>query len=219
MAIDRPAPGETVLITVEAGVRYVTGFETASAQIETEDGDLVFIFVADDGRIVFLDFAQFAETILVQIGGLNIPGELLVELAILFADEPFSLDSALTVILGGGGNVYSDDLGGRIDFLGAQDVIPGRSGDGRGLSLDLASSLFDPEEEPDRSLEPDPEETRAAPRAALRFSANVNAFGEDSGTSSTVAPPPVGAASLASEVEMLVVGDLVFSATPGTETS
>ena len=127
--VEAPAAGEIVVVPARPGDTFVVAFDPAAAKITLEDGDLVLSF-ADGGRIVFAGFAAAAEAdqppALILPDGTVLAGNVVVVVA-LAAAEALDLATAAAAgpeILGGGFNVYGENLGDVIDLLTPLGVLP-----------------------------------------------------------------------------------------------
>ncbi len=126
--IDRPAPGEIIIISAALGQRYIINFDPAIAQVQVEGDNLVLVF--DYGsRIVFENLGALAPSEIApvfEIAGAEIPGGTLFGRALALAEGEVRLETAAGAagLLGTGATQYSDDTGETIDLLLAQDVIP-----------------------------------------------------------------------------------------------
>ena len=126
--IDRPAPGEIIIISAALGQRYIINFDPAIAQIQVEGDNLVLVF--DDGsRIVFENLGALAPSEnapVFEIAGAEVPGGTLFGRALALAEGEVRLETAAGAAgpLGTGATQYSDDTGEPIDLLVAEGVIP-----------------------------------------------------------------------------------------------
>jgi len=132
--LNQPDPGETIVVTAEAGQRYIINFDPALAQVQVDGDDLVLVF-ANGGRIVIQDLGTLAggpgEPVF-DIAGNEVPGGTLFGQAVALGGEEGgpqglpTLETAAgeTVPTSGGVGDYSDDFGQDIGLLNPQGVIP-----------------------------------------------------------------------------------------------
>ncbi|WP_421780451.1 DUF5801 repeats-in-toxin domain-containing protein, partial [Kiloniella litopenaei] len=131
--VSAPAQGETVNVTLVKGQTANLAFDATAATPIVEGNDFVLTFDTNgdgeaDSRIVFqnlVEESQGADAPVLVIGGVELSAGLLIGQAQALA-EGETLETAAGAgagPAGGGGSVYSDDLGNAIDLLNAQGVI------------------------------------------------------------------------------------------------
>ncbi len=131
VSVHRPEPGETLAVPTEDGLLLVVEFNPANAGFAIEGDD--FVLILDDGaRVVFeglVSAAQGEDAPTVQIAGINIGADVLIDqaLALAGADEPIEAaageDGEDEDVAGGGGSEYVDTFGDLIAGLIKQGVI------------------------------------------------------------------------------------------------
>jgi len=130
--LQAPAAGETVTVGAQPGAVYALLFAPRDVTLRAEGDDLVLAFAAgqegEEGRLVFQDMAGTLEgdaAPLFRIAGTEVSaGELYGQSLLLAGAAAEGLETAAGEnLLGGGGNVYSDNLGDILDLLVAQGVI------------------------------------------------------------------------------------------------
>ena len=62
VAVDRPAPGETLNLDVQPGQRYVINFDPTAAQVQIQGGDFILLF-EDGGSIVFENLVALSQRV------------------------------------------------------------------------------------------------------------------------------------------------------------
>lgn len=134
--LNEPDPGETIVVTAEAGQRYVINFDPAVAQVRVDGDNLVLVF-PNGGRIVIEDLGSIpsgpGEPVF-GIAGNDVPGSTLFGQAVALSGEeagpegPATLETAAggEGPIGTGATQYDDYLGDPINLLNAQGVIPPR---------------------------------------------------------------------------------------------
>ncbi len=126
VAVDAPPQGTSEMaIEVAAGEDFLVEFDPAAAEVTLEDANLVFTF-ADGARTVLVGFADIEPPpSLILPDGTVVAGGIIVA-QVGGATEVLSLEAAAGPgsLLGGGNNVYSDDMGDVIGMLGPQGTIP-----------------------------------------------------------------------------------------------
>jgi hypothetical protein len=82
VVVNRPEPGQTVVIDTEPGTTYVLNFNPEAADVSANDGDLVMIFAEGPGgqptRLVFEELAAVAEgpePVFLQIAGVTLDAD------------------------------------------------------------------------------------------------------------------------------------------------
>ncbi len=144
ISVHRPEPGETLVVPTEAGLLLVVEFNPTSAGFALVGDD--FVLTLEDGaQVVFeglVSAAQGEDAPTVQIAGINIGADVLIDQALALAgvDEPIGTaageDGEVEDVAGGGGSEYVDSFGGLIAGLIKQGVISeadlgiGRTGNG-----------------------------------------------------------------------------------------
>ena len=131
VAVNRPAPGQTIEIETLAGQRYVINFDPTEAQVQIDGNDFILVF-DDGGRVVFdnlISLAQDGNAPILRVGGTDIGGDVIVGQALALTGQQTTLETAAgpeagTEAEGGGGTSYSDNFGNIIDTLNAQPDIP-----------------------------------------------------------------------------------------------
>ena len=130
--VARPLAGQTIEITSEPGQRYVILFDPTEAQVQIDGGNFSLLF-EDGGRVVFQNLisqAQAGTAPILQVGGTDISGEVIVGQALALTGEQTTLDTAAGPTEGGdegeggGASRYSDNFGDIISVLNAQPDIP-----------------------------------------------------------------------------------------------
>jgi len=130
--VNRPPAGQTVEVPVQPGERYVIDFDPTEAQVVIDGDDFILVF-ADGGRIVFpslVPMAESANSPVLQVGGVDIGGDVILAQARALSGEQPTLETAAgetaagPELQGSGENVYNDNLGDIIDTLVAQPDIP-----------------------------------------------------------------------------------------------
>lgn len=162
LVVTQPATGQTQEISLEAGQPVLLTMAADETFIAVENNNFVLSFDGDgdgtvDSRVVFLNLVDQAASEnppQFVIGGQVVSSGLLITQTIALGGgngEPIPFETAAgEVAIGGGNNVYDDDLGSAIALLAGQDVIPPTSlvfslpdpipGD----ALDLTSDTLDP---------------------------------------------------------------------------
>ncbi|WP_218044119.1 DUF5801 repeats-in-toxin domain-containing protein, partial [Kiloniella majae] len=131
--VSAPGAGETVNVSLVKGQSANLNFDATAATPVVEGNDFVLTFDSNgdgeaDSRIVFqnlVEESQGADAPVLIIGGVELSAGLLIGQAQALA-EGETLETAAGAgagPAGGGGSVYSDDLGSAIDLLNAQGVI------------------------------------------------------------------------------------------------
>lgn len=122
IALQAPAAGQHLVIPVQAGKAYRLTFDPATAQASLKDGNLVLTF-PNGGDITLQNFSQTSPQLIFPDGTI-VAGNIVVA-QIGGAAEAMNLETAAGPgAIGGGNNVYNDDLGDVIAGLDPQDVIP-----------------------------------------------------------------------------------------------
>ncbi|TQV83237.1 Ig-like domain-containing protein [Denitrobaculum tricleocarpae] len=161
LVVTQPATGQTQEISLEAGQPVLLTMAADETFIAVDGANFVLSFDGDgdgaiDTRVVFLNLVDQAGSEnppQFVIGGQVVSSGLLVTQTIALGGgngDPIPFETAAgEVAVGGGNNVYDDDLGSAIDLLLAQDVIPptalvfGLPDPEPGLALDLTSDVLD----------------------------------------------------------------------------
>ena len=148
-SVHRPEPGETLVVPTAAGLLLVVEFNPTSAKFALVGDDFV-LTLEDGGQVVFqglVSAAQGEDAPTVQIAGINIGADVLVDqaLALAGADEPIETaageDGEDEVVADGGGSEYVDSFGDLIAGLIKQGVI-GEADLGFGLTGDGGSKFL-----------------------------------------------------------------------------
>ena len=130
IAIDRPEAGETLTLDVTSGLHVVLAFNPAAAKFKIE-GDGFVLTLEDGGQIVFeglISAAQGGNTPVIQIAGVDIAADLLIEQAMALAaagpiETAAGEDGEGNQGESGGGSRYDDSFGDLIAGLIEQGVI------------------------------------------------------------------------------------------------
>ncbi len=131
VTVQRPEPGATLVVPTEAGLLLVVEFNPTSAKF-TLVGDDFVLTLEDGAQVVFeglVSAAQGEDAPTVQIAGINIGADVLIDqaLALAGADEPIETaageDGEDEDVAGGGGSEYVDSFGDLIAGLIRQGVI------------------------------------------------------------------------------------------------
>jgi len=141
VVVNRPEPGQTVVIETEPGTIYVLNFSPEAADVSADDGDLVMLFPdgpeGGETRLVFEELAAVAEgpePVLLQVGDVVLDAGNVYATTLALADPTPDLETVTAAgpaASGGGGAVYSDDVGTTIGLLdgsgvlGATELAPG----------------------------------------------------------------------------------------------
>ncbi|NIS29796.1 MAG: hypothetical protein GWN07_06300, partial [Actinobacteria bacterium] len=132
--LGRPEPGEVVVLSAEAGQRYIVNFDPAAAQVTVEGDNLVLLF-ADGGRIVIQGLGELAgapDAPTFSIAGTEIAGGTLFAQAGALAAAEAGPEAAATLETAaapagptsGGVGDYREDFDDLITLPDAQGVIP-----------------------------------------------------------------------------------------------
>ncbi|WP_340119974.1 type I secretion C-terminal target domain-containing protein [Pelagibius sp. 7325] len=157
IVVSRPAPGQTVEIQVAPGQTYVLDFAPGDAQVQVQGDNFALAFDDNgdgtpDSQIVFLDLVDIVEAgdaPTFQIGGAEIGSDVLLGQALALAGQgeaPLDEVSAGPDATGGGASFYDDNLGGILDLLVAQGVIPPTALQFRLIELEDEITFLDPAE-------------------------------------------------------------------------
>jgi Ca2+-binding RTX toxin-like protein len=140
VVVNRPEPGQTVVIETAPATTYVLNFRPEEADVSADDGDLVMLFPdgpnGGETRLVFEELAAVAEgsePVLLQIGDVVLDAGNVYATTLALADPTPDLETVTAAgpAASGGGAVYSDDVGTPIGLLtgsgvlGATDLTPG----------------------------------------------------------------------------------------------
>ena len=129
--VDRPEAGETVTVAVAPGQRIILGFNTVDAEFAIAGDD--FVLLLDDGGLVvfqgLISAAQDAQVPMIQIAGLNIGADIIIEQALALGAEVEPIETAAGEegvdgnVKSGGGSSYDDSFGDLISALIKQGTI------------------------------------------------------------------------------------------------
>ena len=133
VTVDRPEAGETLTVLAASGLQIVLAFDPAGAGFGVEGDDFILTF-EDGARIVFqglISAAQGADAPTIQIGGIEIDADVLVEQVLALAEqaqaEPIETAAGEAgegeAAEGGGGSHYDDSFGDLIAGLAKQGII------------------------------------------------------------------------------------------------
>ena len=130
-SVHRPEPGETLVVPTEAGLLLVVEFNPANAGFTIEGDDFVLI-LEDGARVVFeglVSAAQGEDAPTVQIAGIDIGADVLIDQALALAGADEALETAAGEdgedegVADGGGSEYVDSFGDLIAGLIKQGII------------------------------------------------------------------------------------------------
>ena len=129
IAIDRPAAGETAIVAVNPGLHITLAFNPAAAKFGVEGDDL--ILTLEDGSQIVLEglnsAAQSGDVPTIQIAGVDIAADALVEQVLLLAAEPIETaageDGEGVEAEAGGSAQYDESFGDLIAGLIKQGTI------------------------------------------------------------------------------------------------
>ena len=133
VTVDRPEAGETLTVLAASGLQIVLAFDPAGTGFGVEGDDFILTF-EDGARIVFqglISAAQGADAPTIQIGGIEIDADVLVEQVLALAEqaqaEPIETAAGEAgegeAAEGGGGSHYDDSFGDLIAGLAKQGII------------------------------------------------------------------------------------------------
>lgn len=198
LVVVQPATGQTQEISLEAGQPVLLTMAAEETFIAVDGANFVLSFDGDgdgtiDSRVVFLNLVDQAGSEnppQFVIGGQVVSSGLLVAQTIALGGgdgEPIPFETAAgEVAVGGGSNVYDDNLGDAIDLLAAQGVIPptallfGLPDPEPGEALDLTSDVLD-------DVPPPPPPPGGELFSPVDFDVSVTAL-RNFGTPATIAP-------------------------------
>ncbi len=134
VSVRRPEPGETLVVPTEAGLLLVVEFNPTSAGFALVGDDFVLI-LEDGAQVVFeglVSAAQGEDAPTVQIAGINIGADVLIDQALALAGADGPIEAAAgeegeeggdESVDDGGGSEYVDSFGDLIAGLIKQGVI------------------------------------------------------------------------------------------------